>query len=64
MANEIEKIKEAGEYSDPKGLAAKNNALLGIAKKVYLAIVEDGCYGPYALGDELWEEFESEFKDA
>ena len=32
-----------------------------VAKKVLEAFEEDGFYGPYVLGDDLWDEFSKEF---
>ena len=37
------------------------NNKLEIAKKVHAALVEDGVYGPYALGEDLWKEFDEAF---
>lgn len=32
-----------------------------VAKEVFLALEEDGYYGPYTLGDELWERFRAAY---
>ena len=36
---------------------------LEVAQRVYESLAEDGVYGPYALGEDLWNEFESKFKE-
>jgi len=36
---------------------------IDVAERVYKALEEDGCYVSYALGQDLWNEFESKFKE-
>jgi hypothetical protein len=35
-----------------------------VAKEVFLALEEDGYYGPYTLGKELWDRFRAAYTDA
>lgn len=35
---------------------------IDVAERVYKALEEDGFHGPYTLGEDLWNEFESKFK--
>jgi len=35
---------------------------LTVAQKVFDALVDDGFYGEYALGEDLWNEFQAAFK--
>jgi hypothetical protein len=35
--------------------------MLEVAEEVYIALKDDGVYGPYALGQELWDKFEAAF---
>ena len=41
----------------------KNDAL-EVAKRVYASLENEGFYGPYVLGETLWDEFKETFKDA
>lgn len=36
---------------------------LEVAQRVYDALADDGVYGLYVLGEDLWEEFEAKFKE-
>ncbi len=36
---------------------------LEIARLVYLAYKDDGFYGPYVLGEELWDKFKEAFDE-
>ena len=48
------------DLEDQLDLAEKK---IETAKKVYKAFEDDGVYGAYALGEDLWNEFEKQFKD-
>ena len=34
---------------------------LDVAKRVHKALASEGYYGPYVLGDDLWDEFDALF---
>jgi hypothetical protein len=34
-----------------------------VARRVYQDLEDDGIYGDYALGEDLWGEFRNKFKD-
>ena len=35
---------------------------LDVARRVYEVFEEDGYYGPYSLGTDLWKEFKAAFE--
>lgn len=36
---------------------------LEVAKEVLDVLIDDGCYGGYVLGEDLWEKFQTVFAD-
>ena len=37
---------------------------LNVAQKVFDSLLDDGFYGEYVLGEDLWNEFKAEFTKA
>ena len=49
-------IIKAPEHKEDKVLE-----MIKVAEEVYRALADDGYYGPYTLGQELWDKFEAVF---
>lgn len=42
-------------------MSQQDQEKIEVAERVYKALEDDGFYGPYVLGQELWDEFKRAF---
>jgi hypothetical protein len=64
---ETKKMTETTEDETNADVADRLDGVVmrdAIAKEVFLALEEDGYYGPYTLGEELWGRFRAAYIDA
>ena len=57
----LNKQQAASGHVEPVVMCDLDRAKLAVATKVFNELLEDGFYGEYVLGEDLWSEFKTEF---